>query len=153
MAIYRIFFVYQLPAIWLDMPQIALQVDLKSFGDWLKNLLEIILVCDIVYDIITYHIILSNLYMEVSRNGGTPKSSIWDLDFPWNKPSMQGTSIYGNLHIMVPKQVSSVQNLCWLMIIVDYTIYPIHWYMGIIHYNHQSTIIPYNHQSTIIWGL
>ena len=44
MAICRVFFVRQLPAVRLDMPQIAVQVDLKSFGvDWrLKTLFEII---------------------------------------------------------------------------------------------------------------
>ena len=66
-----------------------------------------------------------NIYMRVSWNGGTPKSSTVKWDFPWNKPSIlryppwlwkppyrwfslqnfhvcwfQGTHISGNLHIL-----------------------------------------------------
>jgi hypothetical protein len=43
--------------------------------------------------------------MEVSENRGTPKSSIFVWDVPWNKPFFHhpamGTPISGNLHIII----------------------------------------------------
>ena len=54
--------------------------------------------------------ILQLIQVDVSKNNGTPKSSIFDMVFHY-KPSILGTPIFGNTQVetILPKQITSTQ--------------------------------------------
>ena len=48
----------------------------------------------------TYSFLGKAVILDVSKNNGTPKSSICSQGFPLFSPSILGTPIFGNIHIL-----------------------------------------------------